>query len=339
MNPNQNAKISINHYCERERAQGGKSKMAEKTGIAWTDMTFNPWWGCTKVSPACDNCYAATMADNRRMDVWGAGVPRKQTSLANRKQPITWDRKAAREGRRYRVFTLSMGDVMDGEVPQAWREELWDLINATPNLDWQLLTKRPQNYHRFLPSAFRHNNVWLGTTAENQAYYDARWPTLSKLRERFPAAPLWISYEPAMGAITLQEHEDKPDWLIFGGESGSGFRKMETAWAESMLAECKAAEIPFFMKQMASSSLKKAKDTIPDHLRLRQWPGEMDTPFPIIGQQKNETSDTVTIHSPGDLRKVPKVALYEECLRLTRQIATMQEMMDRAAALLRRHPN
>jgi protein gp37 len=256
--------------------------MAEKTGIAWTHKTFNPWWGCTKVSPACDNCYAATLSNNRKLELWGAGVSRRQTSLANRKQPLAWNRKAAKEGIRYRVFTLSMGDVMDGEVPQSWREELYELIDATPNLDWQLLTKRPQNYHRFLPAAFRHDNVWLGTTAESQQYYDARWPTLAKLRQKYPNAPLWISYEPALGPITLNGYADKPDWIIFGGESGSGFRSMDTSWAESMLAECESAGIAFFMKQMASASLRKAKDLIPENLKVRQYPDDMTSPFVIV---------------------------------------------------------
>jgi protein gp37 len=179
--------------------------MGSKTGIAWTDRTFNPWWGCTKISPACDHCYAATVASNRKHEVWGAGTPRRRTSEENRRTPFAWNREAARLGRKLRVLTLSMGDVMDGEVPQEWRAELYSIIDQTPNLDWQLLTKRPENYRRFLPKSFMHDNVWFGTTAENQQYYDLRWPTLAKLRERFPAAPLWISYEPALGPIMLKK--------------------------------------------------------------------------------------------------------------------------------------
>ena len=251
--------------------------MGSTTGIAWTDRTFNPWWGCTKVSPACDNCYAATVAANRKLAVWGAGVLRRQTSEANRRTPFAWDREAAREGVRYRVFTLSMGDVMDGEVPQAWREELWEIIDQTPNLDWQLLTKRPENYRRFLPAQFRHQNVWFGTTAENQQYYDARWPTLAKLRDRFPAAPLWISYEPALGPITLKTHKTRPNWVIFGGESGSRYRSMETEWAESMLEECRELKVAYFMKQMASATLVKAKELIPAHLLIRQYPTVLES--------------------------------------------------------------
>jgi protein gp37 len=250
--------------------------MGNTTGIAWTDRTFNPWWGCTKVSPACDNCYAATVAKNRKLDVWGAGIPTIQTSEANRKTPLAWNRKAALEGVRYKVFTLSMGDVMDAEVPQAWRKELWEIIDQTPNLDWQLLTKRPENYRRFLPGQFKHQNVWFGTTAENQQYYDARWPTLAKLRDRFPAAPLWISYEPALGPITLKTAQSRPDWVVCGGESGSGYRQMETEWAESMLEECRELGVAYFMKQMASATLVRANKLIPGHLLIRQYPAALE---------------------------------------------------------------
>ena len=250
--------------------------MAETTGISWTDKTFNPWWGCTKVSPACDHCYAATIAANRKMNIWGKGVKRHLTSATNHKQPLAWDRKAQRENRRFRVFCLSMGDVMDGEVPQTWRDELWRLIDATPNLDWQLLTKRPENYHRFLPPKFAHDNVWFGTTAENQQYFDSRWGAMIRLRHRFPKAPLWISYEPALGPITLSEADQKPDWVIFGGESGPGARNMELKWAHDMRDECRAFTIPFFMKQMSSKSISIAKHSIPDDLKIRQYPDDPD---------------------------------------------------------------
>jgi protein gp37 len=248
--------------------------MAEKTGISWTDKTFNPWWGCTKVSPACDYCYAATIAKNRKMPIWGAGAARHLTSVNNHKQPFVWNRQAARLGRRYRVFCLSMGDVMDGEVPQAWREELWETIDQTPHLDWQLLTKRPENYHRYLPTAFKHNNVWLGTTAENQHYFDVRWRAMQLLRARFPQAPLWISYEPALGPVTVVGAELIPNWIIFGGESGSGARPIDVEWARDIRDECARLGISFFMKQMASHSIHRAKHSIPEDLKIRQYPDD-----------------------------------------------------------------
>jgi protein gp37 len=246
--------------------------MARKTGISWTEATYNPWWGCTKVSPACDNCYAETSSTNKGWHVWGPGTSRKRMTEATRRAPLTWEREAVREGKRIRVFTLSMGDIMDGEVPQEWREEVRDLIDRTPHLDWQLLTKRPENYHRFLPSSFAHPNVWLGTTAENQHYYNIRWPAMAKLRERFPSAPLWISYEPALGPLSVADHDDKPDWIIFGGESGHGFRSMDVRWAEQIKAECEQFDIRFHLKQMAAGSTVSAKNLIPQHLKIREYP-------------------------------------------------------------------
>jgi protein gp37 len=165
-----------------------------------------------------------------------------------------------------------MGDVMDGEVPDSWRQELWQTIDQTPHLDWQLLTKRPENYHRFLPASFAHNNVWLGTTAEDQNYYDRRWPSLSRLRERFPQAPLWISYEPALGPLTMRGKSDRPDWIIFGGESGSGYRATNVQWAESIKKECDELGSAFFMKQMAARTTTAAKNLIPAELLIRNYP-------------------------------------------------------------------
>lgn len=124
--------------------------MAETTGISWCDSTFNPFIGCTKVSPGCDHCYAEALMDKRWHKVqWGAGQPRQRTSAANWKQPLKWEREAAafmaEHGRRRRVFCASLADVFDNEVPSEWRADLFALIRATPNLDWLVLTKRVGN--------------------------------------------------------------------------------------------------------------------------------------------------------------------------------------------------
>jgi protein gp37 len=189
-----------------------------------------------------------------------------------RRAPLTWEREAVREGKRIRVFCMSMGDIMDGEVPQEWREEVYGLINQTPHLDCQLLTKRPENYSRFLPASFVYNNVWLGTTSENQYYYDLRWRALARQRDRFPSAPLWISYEPALGSLSMRGKEDRPDWIIFGGESGSGFRPMDIRWAEELKTECSELGVAFHFKQMASASIVQAGKLIPEHMRIREYP-------------------------------------------------------------------
>jgi protein gp37 len=172
-----------------------------------------------------------------------------------------------------------MADVMDDEAPEGQRERLWDLIDKTPNLTWQLLTKRPHRYKEYLPiSGFQNGNVWLGTTCENQHFYDIRWPILRESAERFNCIS-WISYEPALGPITMHTGVVNgmfkvPDWVIFGGESGSVRRPMEQSWAENIKEECNSFGVKFFMKQMSAQTPAKAKELIPAHLLIHQFPTE-----------------------------------------------------------------
>jgi protein gp37 len=169
----------------------GRSRaMAENSKIEWTDHTFNPWIGCQKVSPGCDHCYAEALMDKRYGKVqWGPHGERKRTSEANWKLPLRWA-KAARSQhglypdayRRPRVFCASLADVFDNRVPKEWRLDLWHLITQTPELDWLLLTKRPENIAKMIP--WRNGtapwaNVWLGTTAEDAHHFHRRWDVLS----------------------------------------------------------------------------------------------------------------------------------------------------------------
>ncbi len=253
--------------------------MGEKTKIEWCDFTFNPWIGCQKVSPGCDNCYAETLMDKRYHRVeWGPHGERKRTSEANWKLPLRWARAARRdielvdEGMltlpppRPRVFCASLADVFDNQVPNAWRIDLWTLIRQTPELDWLLLTKRPENIAAMLPGIrpLSFPNVWFGTTAEDQAHYNRRWPILS----RVPAALCFISYEPALGPLTdlYATAGQAPDWIICGGESGPAARTMNPEWARDLRDECAERSIPFFFKQMTG------KKPIPDDLLVRQFP-------------------------------------------------------------------
>lgn len=255
--------------------------MGEKTEIAWCDSTFNPWIGCQKVSAGCDNCYAETLMDKRyHRVVWGPHGERKRTSVANWRKPLSWNRKAidaqddfesgmlTKRPHRPRIFCASLADVFDNQVPREWRIDLFDLIGATPELDWLLLTKRPENIAKMLPtywSVDAHPNVWLGTTCEDQAAYDRRWPILRDV----PAAVRFISYEPAIGPLRIlgeDQFSRMPDWLICGGESGAGYRDMPSAWANDIGWICKANGIPFFMKQMAG------KKPIPPGLLVREFP-------------------------------------------------------------------
>lgn len=186
--------------------------MGGNTHIEWADHTFNPWIGCTKVSSACDHCYAETLATARLGVAWGPHAERRRTAPSTWRQPLAWNRRAEREGRRYRVFCASLADVFDNQASEDWRVELWRLIRATPHLDWLLLTKRPQNIAKMLPSDLDHGrgngwqngpwpNVWLGTTVENQAEAYRRIPHLLAV----PAAKRFLSMEPLLGPVDLAE--------------------------------------------------------------------------------------------------------------------------------------
>lgn len=236
--------------------------MGENSAIEWTDHTFNPWIGCTKVSPGCDRCYAETLATNRLGVAWGPHAERRRTAESTWRQPLAWNRRAEREGKRARVFCASLADVFDNQVPGQWRSDLWRLIRNTPHLDWLLLTKRPQNIARMLPGPQDNclpewgdgwTNVWLGTTAENQAEADRRIPHLLAV----PAARHFLSCEPLLGPVNitrwLTDGRDQAipelDWVIAGGESGPGARPMHPDWARSLRDQCQAAGVPFFFKQ------------------------------------------------------------------------------------------
>ena len=187
--------------------------MAENSKIEWCDHTFNPWQGCTKVSPACDNCYAANYG-NRFGIEWGAGKPRKRTSEAYWKKPLKWNRDAEKSGTRPRVFCASLADVFDNEVPQQWRYELLDLISDTPHLDWLLLTKRIGNAEKMLDDCMHPaitfcekwedkplGNVWLGITVCNQEEADRDIPKLLSV----PAVKRFVSIEPMLELINISK--------------------------------------------------------------------------------------------------------------------------------------
>jgi protein gp37 len=245
----------------------------ENTQISWSDNTFNPWIGCSKVSPACDHCYAER--DNvvrfHRLESWDAHSDRQRTSASNWKLPPRWHRKALANATRTRtrVFCASYADVFDNHksILPSWRSDLWDLIRATPALDWMLLTKRPENIRKMLPSdwgnGWRH--VWLGTTCENEECYLKRFPVLLSI----PAAIHFISYEPALGPLRL-DPSLKPDWVIFGGESGKHWRPIDLAWARTVRDDCQRRGVAFFMKQIAA--VNPQESDIPADLMIRDWP-------------------------------------------------------------------
>jgi protein gp37 len=226
--------------------------MAKNSQIEWTDHTFNPWWGCAKVSPACDNCYAELWAKRVGQQIWGVGAPRRLFNDAHWREPLLWNEEARLSGRHARVFCASMADVFERRVElDDQRARLWALIERTPWLDWLLLTKRPQNVGSLAPWTDRWPaNVWLGSSVENQTLAERRLPLLLK----HPAAVRFLSCEPLLGPLDLREWFRKKglhpiDWIIAGGESGPNSRPMHPDWAAGLLHQCQEAEVPFHFKQ------------------------------------------------------------------------------------------
>ncbi len=222
--------------------------MGENTKIEWATHTFNPWWGCTKVSEACKHCYAEAWAKRVGQDVWGPKPSRRMMSDAHWKQPISWNKKAENLARRPRVFCASMADVFeDRDELLASRDRLFDLIEATPNLDWLLLTKRPQNVTRLARwTDDWPENVWLGTTVELQARADELLPHLAAI----PAKVRFISAEPLLGPLEISQWLGSAiNWVITGGESGPKARPASPGWFRSLHSQCMANQVAFHFKQ------------------------------------------------------------------------------------------
>jgi protein gp37 len=230
--------------------------MAETTAISWTTSTFNPWIGCTRVSPGCDHCYAEARAARFRMRdpggnaLWTPGAARHRTKTW--KEPHQWNAEAVRLNIEWRVFCASLADVFDNQVPEEWRADLWDLIGETPALTWQLLTKRPQNIRRMLPPDWGHGwaHVWLGTTVENMTEAHRRIPELLAV----PATVHWLSCEPLLEPLNLRPWLGRIAWVICGGESGStAARPMRPHWARTLRDQCHDAGTAFWFKQTGNN--------------------------------------------------------------------------------------
>jgi protein gp37 len=261
--------------------------MSENTKIEWATHTFNPWEGCQRVGPGCDNCYAearnARFAHGVAVN-WGPEAPRRRTSEANWRKPLQWNANHeaffAEHGHRQRVFCASLADVFDNTVDREWRDDLATLILSTPNLDWLLLTKRIGNAGAKLGEMFLDgppDNVWLGATIVNQKEADRDIPKLLAVL----VAKRFLSMEPLLGPVNLTDvpmpesghghHEFSPiitgnalkranpskpkiDWVIVGGESGPKARPMHPKWARSLRDQCQAAGVPFLFKQWGELS-------------------------------------------------------------------------------------
>lgn len=295
--------------------------MAANTKIEWCDATWNPWRGCTRISEGCRFCYAETLSarNPKVLGVWGPKGTRVVASEAKWREPVKWDRLAAAGklpdgspnpgGHQPRVFCASLADVFEdwaGPMSDAggqpirdadgWysplaerrpltmddvRRRLFDLIDATPHLDWLLVTKRPENAARMTPPYSGPDecnkclgecrcprpNVWLIASVENQEAADRRIPELLKV----PAVVRGLSVEPLLGPVTLGDNlyprisqmrgvfagkcagrSVGIDWVIVGAESGPGARPCDVEWVRSIVAQCRAAGVPVFCKQLGA---------------------------------------------------------------------------------------
>lgn len=255
--------------------------MGDVSKIQWTHATFNPWRGCTRVSPGCERCYAEQLAKRNpaTLGTWGPSGERAAAAESYWRQPHRWQREAKAAGERRRVFCASLADVFElREDLDPARARLWETIGATPDLDWLLLTKRPQNVLGMVPETWRDGfppNVWIGTTMEDARRARERHEHLAAI----PARVRFVSAEPLIAPI-----DDLPldgvSWVIVGGESGGGARPMDPAWARAIRDRCQASGAAFFFKQMGSRWAGNVTGdhkggelaSIPEDLQIRDLP-------------------------------------------------------------------
>lgn len=235
--------------------------MAENSAISWTDHTFNPWIGCTRVSPACDGCYAAALmgGEGGRFNRAQWGGPGKGEGTRDRtkdwRKPRKWNRLAAAAPGKTFVFCASLADVFDNAAPWQWRQDLFRLIHETPNLTWLLLTKRPSMIVKRFEEAYVAEgwprNAALGTSIEDRKRLELNGRALAKAAAALQPAFTFWSCEPL-----LEDLGDLsgvlPDWLITGGETDQGAhlaRPADPDWYRSLRDQCAAAGVPFHFKQ------------------------------------------------------------------------------------------
>lgn len=256
--------------------------MGERSAIEWTDATVNFWWGCTKVGPGCDHCYAETWSGRFSESLWGVGAARRKIkgapALLNRlDNDYAWWAADAEIGgyhpnSRRRVFIQSMSDLFDNEVPIEWFAEAWGKIVQCDRVDIQIVTKRISIVEKRLSAigvSTWPQHAGLLISVVNQEEFDRDVPRLRALKRRLSLPWVGLSAEPLLGPI-VGDFTDL-DWVIVGGESGSGARPMEDAWAESIISQCRASGTAVFVKQMGGP-VKSRMRPIPTNLMVREFP-------------------------------------------------------------------
>lgn len=252
--------------------------MGRNTGISWCDATYNPWRGCTEVTRGCDNCYARILSKKVWNQDWGHGVARFRPSQKYLNQPYQWDRAAHERGKPLRVFAASVADIYDPEVPRQWLTEFLSMTFNTEYIQWLILTKRP-GLVTSVRAEYCYDHTWIGTSiATNED-----WP-LAKAVSRLYGKYRWLSIEPLLEDIEIEQLPRGIDWVVVGGESGDNARECKIEWIRHIVEYCQKKSVPVFVKQLGRRPYfaglpwpitdKKGGNTEewPTDLRVQQFP-------------------------------------------------------------------
>lgn len=252
--------------------------MGKNSAIEWTDHTLNLWWGCIKVSPGCKFCYAENVSNRYGYDVWGPSAGRRFFSDKLWRKIENWNREAAKNEKVAQVFCGSMCDIMEihsnpivNNTMNALRLKMWETVDKTQFLRWLFLTKRPENIEELFPMKWVHDgfphNAWIGVSIEDLFAYSERIEPIKNLNVK-----KFASVEPLIDRIHCFDPTNF-DWVIVGGESQPGCRRMEIEWAQEIVDNCLTAGVPVFVKQLGGWPDKRNNiETFPEGLRVRQFP-------------------------------------------------------------------
>ncbi len=274
--------------------------MGRQTEIEWCDATWNPWYGCRKVSPGCARCYA-----ERDMTRYGKPFGEVTRAKTTFRDPLKWKDPL-------KIFACSWSDWFIKEA-DPWRDEAWEIIRQTPQHTYLILTKRPERIlHRgpalqwwlpWKPWETPWPNVWLGVSGEDQPRVDQRIAILS----RIPAAIHFLSYEPALEPINLQSSIGNLQWVVVGGESArlkATARPFEVGYAFDTLEQCRAAGVPCFVKQLGSN-VRVSQDTL-----NRRFGGSMS--FNVYDQRAEQFVIHLDDWRGGDMAEWPEALRVRE---------------------------
>lgn len=250
--------------------------MGDKTGISWTEHTFNRWWGCAKVTDACKFCYAESLAKRtgRIPEGYKVGSKRLLSKSHNLSLLKKWDKQAEAEGRKALVFAHSMSDIFDKEVSDDWRVEEFEWLAQCNNLIIQALTKRsdyPADYYSRHP--YRTDNLWLGTSLGSDKDLNLAYEIV-----KAPAKVHWISYEPAIGHLSIGRLPPRVKWVVIGGESGPHARPFDLEMGLVAIEACRQLGITPYMKQVGQNAYYRGQPFKTEHLHGAdpdEWPEEL----------------------------------------------------------------